>query len=438
MKVYGGTMKTMPPFKNEEGQTFVIAAFCMVVMFGFLALALDVGLMFNARHRVQTAADAAAIAGAIELGYHGSTNVTSVARAAAGLNGITDTTHQVVVNNPTTHGYHTGAGYVEVVITQPNPTVFMSGLFGRNIMNVSARAVGGVPPSATCMYILDNNPSDVDVLYTKKTITSKDCGVQVNSPNPDAVCLHGSGTIDSDYLHIVGGLDTSRGCKSSKNAPMQSGVAPVADPFNNLEGPIPATACTAGNTTASTTISSVSQLPTPTANPDGILSDQVYCFSGTNVSLDGGSTNLVLGPGVYVFENGVNIGNVTVNGGTLDNAGGVYAQKNDDLAVTAPTSGIYNGIALMQPSINTDGGTCSVSTTPCSMQVQFGSGTSTLNGIIYAPTSLVTLHDNGGKNWTAAGIIAWQLSSTDDITITGNYNYANSSTTPLKKITLVE
>jgi len=431
--------------RNEEGQTLIFTALCMTMLLGFMALAMDVGLMFNARHRVQTAADAAAIAGAIELGYYGSTgsgtanNVAIAARRAAGLNGITDTTNQVAVNLSPTDGYHTGSGFVEVIVNQPNPTFFM-GMFGHPTMNVGARAVGGIPPSATCMYILDNNPSDTDVLYTKKTITALNCGVQVNSPNPNAVCLHGSGTIDSDYLHIVGGLDTGGGCKASKNAPMQTGVAPVSDPFNNLEGPIPASACTTGsggNTTSATSISSLSQLPTPKANPDGIPSDQVYCFSGTNVSLDGGSTALTLGPGIYVFEHGVTAGYVTINGGTLDSAGGVFSQTtgaNSILTITAPTSGgIYDGIAIMQPSINTTTGS-----TPPTLSVQFGNSTQVLKGIIYAPTSVVTLHDNGGKDWTAGAIIAWQLTTTDNMTITDNYNYANPSTTPLKKITLVE
>ena len=439
----------MKLFREESGQTVVLTAFCMTILLGFTALAVDVGMMFRAKRSLQSAADAAAVAAAIEMGYNGnngltgsSNNITAAADAAAALNGITDPT-QVAVNNPVTSGYHTGSGFVEVVITQPNSMIF-TGMFGRSSMNVMARAVGGDPASAACMYILDNKPADSDVLYVKKTLTANNCGVQVNSPNANAVCLHGAGTVVADYLHIVGGLDNGGPCKSSKNAPMQQGVAPIADPFGDLQGPIPATDCTTGtggNTTSSTSITSTSQLPTPKANADGILSDQVYCFSGTNVSLDGGSSTLNLGPGIYVFEHGVNVGNVKVNGGTIDNAGGVFNQKNTYLAITAPTSGIYDGIALMQPSINntaTSSGTCSTATTPCTMQVQFGSGTEDLVGIIYAPTSVITLHDNGAKHWTAGAIIAWQLSMTTDMTLTDNYNLVNPSTTPLKKITLVE
>jgi hypothetical protein len=340
-------------FRKEEGQTVVLTALCMTILMGFMALAVDVGMMFRAKRSLQSAADAAAVAAAIEMGYNGTTNITTVAQAAAALNGVTDGT-QVAVNNPVTNGYHTGAGYVEVVITQPNPVLFM-GVFGTSKLNVTARAVGGDPASAACMYILDDKPADSDVLFVKKTLTANNCGVQVNSPNANAVCLHGAGTVVADYLHIVGGLDSGGPCKASKNAPMQQGVAPVTDPFGDLTGPIPATDCktgSGGNTTALTSITSTSQLPTPKANADGILSDQVYCFSGTNVVLDGGGSTLTLGPGIYVFEHGVNVGNVQVNGGTIDNAGGVFNQKNTYLGITAPTSGIYDGIALMQPSIN--------------------------------------------------------------------------------------
>ena len=436
---------TAPRFRNEEGQTVILTALCMTILLGFMALAVDVGMMFRAKRSLQSAADAAAVAAAIEMGYHGnngltgsSNNVTAAADAAAALNGVTDAT-QVAVNNPVTDGYHTGSGYVEVVVTQPNPTIFM-GMFGRSTMNVMARAVGGDPASVACMYILDNKPADSDVLYVKKTLTANNCGVQVNSPNANAVCLHGAGTVVADYLHIVGGLDNGGPCKSSKNAPMQQGVYPVGDPFNDLTGPIPATDCTT-NVTALTAISTLAQLPTPKANPDGILSDQVYCFSGSNVDLGSGSSTLNLGPGIYVFEHGVNVDNVQVTGGTIDVAGGIFNQKNTYLGITAPTGGIYSGIALMQPSINNtavSSGTCSVATTPCTMQVQFGSGTENLIGIIYAPTSVVSLHDNGAKHWTAGAIIAWQLTMTTDMTLTDNYNLVNPSTTPLKKITLVE
>ncbi|GGG71237.1 hypothetical protein GCM10011374_39890 [Kocuria dechangensis] len=48
--------------KNERGAVTVIVALCLVVMLGFVALALDFGLMYSERAELQSSADAAALA----------------------------------------------------------------------------------------------------------------------------------------------------------------------------------------------------------------------------------------------------------------------------------------------------------------------------------------------------------------------------------------
>jgi len=53
--------------REERGQGLVLAAFAMVVIFGFAAMAIDVGLFLQERRDLQKSADAAALAGAQEL-----------------------------------------------------------------------------------------------------------------------------------------------------------------------------------------------------------------------------------------------------------------------------------------------------------------------------------------------------------------------------------
>jgi len=53
--------------RAQRGQTLVTVALLMVVFMGFLALAIDVGLLLSERRRMQNAADAGALAGAREL-----------------------------------------------------------------------------------------------------------------------------------------------------------------------------------------------------------------------------------------------------------------------------------------------------------------------------------------------------------------------------------
>jgi Flp pilus assembly protein TadG len=430
----------MKIFRNQEGQTLVLTALCGSVLLGFLGLALDVGTLFHTRRALQTAADAGAVAAALQAEYGQTISPCTsgvqyqcAAAAAAVLNGVSASNVTVNVGTSISTGYHKAAGFYEVIVSQPSPTYFM-GALGFGSVNVSARAVAGSTPGLACMYVLDPN-NHADVLYTKHTISASNCGVQVNSSSKQATCDHGSGALKATFLHIVGGQDTGGGCHSNTDTPVTTGVLPTGDPLN-LSGPNPATACTAGNTFIGTTLSNASQLPAATPNADGIASDGVVCFSSTVTISDG----VTLPPAVYVFKNGVNVGNITVNGGTLDNAGGTFTVKNNTLTVTAPAnrSAIYNGIAIMQPAYNTTAANCGDGfSAPC-LSLQFGSSSANINGIIYAPTSEVYFHDMGGAI-NAADIIAYDFGYTNtDVTLSDSYNHANPSTTPLTHVLLVE
>ena len=96
---------------EESGQTLVLAALMGVLLLGFMALALDVGLLFNARRKLQTAADAAATAGAqayLNYSYDASAPgdtiqqwVSAAAKAAASQDGVTDGTGGTTVTAST-------------------------------------------------------------------------------------------------------------------------------------------------------------------------------------------------------------------------------------------------------------------------------------------------------------------------------------------------
>lgn len=55
-------------YKNNRGATILIIAITLPVLLGFAALAVDVGYMYATRNELQNAADAAALAGATQLG----------------------------------------------------------------------------------------------------------------------------------------------------------------------------------------------------------------------------------------------------------------------------------------------------------------------------------------------------------------------------------
>ena len=63
-------MKRCFDLRNERGAALVWVALMATILFGFTALVIDVGFVAQERRRMVTAADAAALAGAMELAYN--------------------------------------------------------------------------------------------------------------------------------------------------------------------------------------------------------------------------------------------------------------------------------------------------------------------------------------------------------------------------------
>src|ERR1051325_1629941 len=105
--------------QKRFGSVTVQVAACLVVLLSFTALTVDGGLLMDQRQRVQSAADAAAVAAAEDLylnwqTYHGSDSAgtaKAAAQASAAANGFPNPT----VNIPPQSGPFAGqAGYAEV------------------------------------------------------------------------------------------------------------------------------------------------------------------------------------------------------------------------------------------------------------------------------------------------------------------------------------
>lgn len=451
----------MKILREESGQMLLLTVLSTCVLFGFLAFATDVGLLFRAKRNIQIAADAAATAGALDYLYQvkssstcsSATTVAEVAtcdaQAAATANGFTNGTNGVVVtiNTPPQFGYHQSSGYVEAIIQVPNPTIFMNLLGfnfsqGVNSVNVSARAVAGSPQAGNnCMWLMDTSGYDLQ-LQGSPTINAVGCDIYVNSTNSESVYVVGGGTkdVNADAINTVGGASGN-----ISPAVVNTDVSPESSPFSAqaLTGPDPATDCTMTepNASYSTTING-----TTASGGTGVV-----CFTnsgGTDIS---GAT---LENGVFVFENGVTLGNgtgdTTITNGTIDVYGGTFTQGSaTNLVITAPTSGIYNGIALLVPasnaSYNSEGCASNKSgngNKGSALQVQFGSSYGTyapegFTGYIIAPDAEVYLQDNGG-GVTASGLYAACLYNKSSTINIPSYNAANPTTTPVRVVSLVE
>jgi hypothetical protein len=425
----------MKRLKDESGQALVISVLSMTCLFGFAALATDVGLILREKRLLQIAADSAAVAGALELNYN-SANVTSAALAAAGRNGFTAASNgvttaggtTVTVNTPPSNGPHAAqAGYVEVIVSQQQSTMLMS-LFGVLNMTPVARAVaqnGG--SSYGCVYILAPTGAATMELQGSFNVTAPNCGVIVDSSDPGALQFTGKGgTLSAGSVGVVGGC--SGQCTDSTPAPV-TGIVPQSDPLASISAPDPTKlTCSAasGNKLTGT-------LPNPTGG--------IACYSG-NVTL----TNVTLGAGTYVFTGNVTLdGTVSTpvpaagslsNGTTIDiNSGTLSINTGTTLSLYAPQGPAagytnYNGIALMEPASNSN-----------QITIQKGDASGLVDGIIYAPSAELFLQDSGGdKSGGLTLITDLIVGKLFDKTATLSIQSYSQSTSgsPLTKVALVE
>jgi hypothetical protein len=399
----------MRRLKDESGQSLVIAAFCMTCLMGCVALAADVGLMLRAKRLLQTAADSAAIAGALEINFaamDGNT-VTNAANLAAQKNGFTNGSNGVTITvNPTpTSGPHAGLpGYVEVIAAQSQPTFFMQ-VFGRSSMTVSARAVAtNLSTTSGCVYTLGTTGTDLS-MTGNANIQITTCGIIDDSSSRNALSANGNVTLDAQSIGVVGGVRKT-GNVSISPTPV-TGIVSTSDPLAFLPAPTVPKTCSADPGYSGTV--------TKTLTPG--------CYNGLSAS---GNVNLTLTSGLYIINGALNLGgNTTLTGAnvTLDLLGSSSFPGNTALNLTAPTSGTYDGVVIYQPLSNPN---------PISLN---GNSGSTFQGIIYAPGSAVSLTGNSGSS-IYADFVAKSLSLVGNASF-NDYSAINSSSV-LTAVKLVE
>lgn len=124
---------------SERGQVLVIVALAMIVLLAFTALGIDGGRLFMERINAQTAADAAALAGALAKCQN--QNVTAAALDIAQTNGYNNdgSSNSVAVYSPPISGSY-DSDHVEVVIISTIEKSFAHFIYGGPLQN-TVRAV---------------------------------------------------------------------------------------------------------------------------------------------------------------------------------------------------------------------------------------------------------------------------------------------------------
>lgn len=429
---------------DESGQVLVLSAMCMMLLLGFLALAIDTGLLFRAKRNLQVAADAAAVAAALDYYYNSSSGAVAIddaeaiGVAAAGINNANASNGSTVdVHCPVSSGaFASGTcnGYFEAVIRQPNPTFFMR-IFNHDSVTVGVRSVAGTPyPADACVYVLNSEGNlgpggggngvgkgDSSMyLFGSFAITAPHCAVVVNgTASGDALKMQGGGgSLEASSIAVVGGFSGS----GADPTPV-TGAAPVEDPLKRIPQPTISGPCTSGGSISNTSFVDGACY---SGDSNGNLTLTNDTFNGTFIFT--GTGTLTFGGNVTSGVNGATI--YLQNGSMTENAGTNFTGPTSDVCPTgcfnAPTSGDLQGIALMAPNTNTS-----------IIELEFGNSNGTINGIIYMPAATLYLHDSGGNLVLNADLVVGQIDDqTGAVTING-YSSTNPAS-PLKAVALVE
>jgi hypothetical protein len=364
------------PRKKEAGQALIAAVAALgIVLMGFAGLGIDMGYMRYQKRLEQTAADAAAIAGADDILTGG---IPSAAVNASLQNGFSGDLNvdicpppapapavgsvAITVNSATgpCSGPHVGnTAYVEVYVSKVQPVFFMR-VLGVKPQTVTARAVaaklgGGI--GSGCLYALGAQGLDGN-----GTLTASECGIVDNG-----TFNAGQGGLTVNAMTF--GVAEGSSCHGSNPCPTLNMPA-SSDPLAYLNNLAP-----------------------PQGTPfNGTLINGPFNFPAGTYVITG---NLAFGPNAVITGNGVTF--YLTNGATVTTTG------NPTVQLTAPSFGTYQGILFYQDPSDTN--TSSLG----------GNASSYYNGALYFPNNQLTL----SGSFSAAIVVANTVVETGNISLQG-------------------
>jgi Flp pilus assembly protein TadG len=397
--------------KDRSGAMAMTIALMITGLAGGAAMAVDVADWYGSHRVMQSAADAAALGGAVAM-YEGATvsQITAAATADSKLNSVglgSGATLSVSVDS--------SAGTVTAKLTKKASLLFSAVLL-RSSPTLTATAVAGSVNNGAPACLLATAPTSSGALRVvgNGSISAPGCGIVVNSTSGSAMTISGgNGTITGDNICGPGGY-TGVGYSPTptKCGAMQNALADLTPP-SNVNDP-----CQYNNLSYSgkTTVT---------------LSPGVYC-GGISV---GAQATVNLNPGVYILRNGA----LTASGnGTINGTGGVgvwmtgtgttVSLENDDITITgnvnvnivAPSTGAMAGIAIYQDA--------SAPTATISNKLA-GNGSVNFTGVLYFGNQDVVVSGNGDQNSAAAftAFVANTLTYNGNGSLVLNANYGNTN-----------
>jgi hypothetical protein len=460
----------------------VLMAITSTALLGFTGLAVESGLWYAIKRHDQSAADLAALSGAMEVAagspYNQSatnSGICGLAKRDAARNGFTfasgftcpaatpgltnPPTGKMYANNPPVLGLHVGdKSYVEVILAQQQNTLLAS-LFLPSV-TIDTRAVAGVTVSGIACSLATwdnptNDPAGTAINFSGTSASFNGCGFASNSSGSKSINFQGNATIGATWFETMGGYNTNGNPTFPNLTAKLVDANPTADPYSATCAP--AIACA-----SPITIPTISGAELTAPATGGTLVPGTYKTSKTSPApMDFTSGTTILCPGLFVLDGEDNSdeafavsGSTTVVKMGTAGSGGCPANGSDGVTIiasskaakkaggfvitagtvtlSAPTktaglpTGIPAGLLFVQDPVNADV-TKNAQGNEADSRITAG-GTSVLTGTMYTPKTNVTFTGNSNSTcfiiiantvlYTGASVVSGSLAACQALNIT--------------------
>ncbi len=307
-------------FCTESGIIALVTALMLPILLGMLGLIIDLGMAYQHKRFMQTAAAAGALGAAHSLlADETETTIETDALYDAAMNNFDGTRGETrSVNIPPTGGDFEGdENFIEVVISQDLATYFMP-VLGINQMTVSARAVAGFGTGAGCIYVLNGTAEKAMEVSSGTEMTAENCTVKVSSCANEALNVTSLSELNASDIDVCGGVNDSGGlitpdpdtgrCDGRK---CLDGV----DPLAHLQQPTVPSTCDHTEFATST---------------EGTPSEPVQIYPGTfcgGISIES-TSHVNFNPGIYYLKGG-KVAGLNIGSGSSATGFGVTFYNTD-------------------------------------------------------------------------------------------------------------
>jgi Flp pilus assembly protein TadG len=398
--------------EDRRGASIVAFAVALPLLAGGVGMGVETGLWYMTKRQAQTAADAAALSGALELRRGDDAAIRTAAAREAARNGFQAGSSAMGTTAVATarRTLPNGRQGVEVVVTRQTRLLFSS-LFMTEPVAIAARAVAAVENGGdACVLALDKSASGALTITGSTQVSMANCVLASNSAADGALSVGGSASLGAEALWTVGtisGANSPKVVLTGGDGARVQRAWPLPDPYAHLDLSAPA-GCTRNNR--------LNVNGPQTVNPGTYCNDIHIVSSGV----------LTLRPGVYHLKNasltvggqgtlrcdcqpgqGVTIILTGTSPGTVDIRGGASVTLTAPSAATDP----YRGVVFAQSRQAAVGG---------DNKFNGGSGM-VLQGAVYFPNQSVDWLGNDTSSLQGCAKIIART-----VTFSGNSRLANT------------